>query len=225
MTAFACTFRPLRHSLRRDNASTPPFIRLSNNHPWRLLPFPTHAGDPTAMSDAQASLFLNKEVLAVNANGTNPRQLFCLPDASCACNLTHPPAHASVAWASDYATPPSLVDAGSANDDGGRDTQSSSKSGGTLSQSSATSFLALFNVGSGAAIPSVLGGLRSKVSVKLSAIRPTWGVGTACTVRDLWQHRNLGVVDHDSITISLAAHDAALLSVTCNQQLNLHSEF
>lgn len=129
------------------------------------------------------------------------------------------------AWVLDYATPPSLVDAASANDDGGRDTQSSSESGGKLSQSSATSFLALFNVGSGAAIPSVLGGLRSKVSVKLSAIRPTWSVGTACTVRDLWQHRNLGVVDHDSITISLAAHDAALLSVTCNQQLNLHSEF
>ena len=58
-------------------------------------------GDPTVMSDAQASLFLNEEVLHVNTQGTRPRQVYCLPEASCACNLTNPPAHSHVAWASD----------------------------------------------------------------------------------------------------------------------------
>ena len=68
-------------------------------------------GDPTAMSDAQASLFLNEEVLQVNAEGSQPRQVYCLPEGSCACNLTNPPAHSHVAWASD-------------SDDGGSDRSS-----------------------------------------------------------------------------------------------------
>lgn len=112
------------------------------------------------MTDAQASLFLNKEVLTVNANGTNPRQLACLPHADCVWNLTHPPAHASAVWASDVAP--------------GR------------------SFVALFNLGARASIPSVLGELRSEVNVRLGQIRPAWSrPGVHCSLRDLWQHRSV----------------------------------
>ena len=144
-------------------------------------------GDPTAMTDAQASLFLNDEVLAVSNGSTNPRQLACLPHADCTCNLTHPPAHASAVWAADAVT----------------------TAGPAAAQ---RSFVALFNLGAGASIPSVLGGMRSEVSVRLDQIRPAWGrPRVRCSLRDLWQHRSLGQVRGDSIAVSLARHDAALL--------------
>ena len=145
-------------------------------------------GDPTAMSDAQASLFLNEEVLHVNAAGTRPRQVFCLPQASCTCNLTNPPAHSHVVWASDL-------------DDGGDIDRS---------------FVALFNLGNSGEIPSVLGGTRSEVSIELSQVRASWGAHSNCSMRDLWQGRELGRVEGGAVSVSLALHDAALLSISCS---------
>lgn len=144
-------------------------------------------GDPTAMSDAQASLFLNEEVLHVNAEGTRPRQVYCLPEASCTCNLTNPPAHSHVAWASDL-------------DDGGSD----------------RSFVALFNLGNSGETPSMLGGTRSEVNIKLSQVRASWGAHSTCSMRDLWQGRELGRVEGGAVSLSLALHDAALLSISCS---------
>ena len=161
---------------------------------------------------------------AVNEHGSNPRQLFCLPDASCICNLTSPPAHSRAVWASDYVLPPSSAfpapsstgAAGDGNTKGGH--IRSSRTLGSVQ----TSFVAFFNLDAVASIPSVLGALRSEVTVQLNAIRPAWGARSNCTVRDLWMHRNLGVVQGGAITMSLAIHDAALLSVSCH--LQQHSE-
>ena len=144
-------------------------------------------GDPTAMSDAQASLFLNDEVLHVNAEGTRPRQVYCLPEASCTCNLTNPPAHSHVAWVSDF-------------DDGGSD----------------RSFIALFNLGNSGEIPSVLGSARSEVGIRLSQVRTSWGAHSNCSMRDLWQGRELGQVEDGAVSVSLALHDAALLAISCS---------
>lgn len=164
-------------------------------------------GDPAAMSDAQASLFLNTDVLFVNSNGSNPRQVFCLPESSCSCNLTNPPAESAIVWASDLnshrsSSPPADTAAAAA-------TQQSS---GIVE----VSYVALFNNGNRPSVPSVLGALRSQVRVNLKSVRSSWGPGSDCKLEDLWQGRSLGKVPPDgSIAVSLAMHDAALLSVTC----------
>jgi hypothetical protein len=112
---------------------------------------------------------LNPEVLAVNANGFNPRQIFCLPDASCACNLTHPPPQASVVWASDL-----ISDDASAAEDPMHN--SVGKALMHVADVHSVSFVALFNLGNEPMIPSVLGSRRSMVRVHLDQIRPAWGV-------------------------------------------------
>ena len=152
------------------------------------------------MSDAQASLFLNADVLLVNANGTNPRQIACAPDPSCACNLTAPPAHESAVWASDFYPTAAAPSPGAATTKAPPPRQ--------------RSFVALFNLKGGS--PSVLGRIRSEVSVSLNQIRPGWGAGSDCNIRDLWQRRPLGKVANGRITVSLAMHDAALLELACD---------
>ena len=39
-----------------------------------------------------------------------------------------------------------------------------------------------------------------------------------CSVRDLWEHKDLGVIT-DSMTFSVATHDAAFLRLDCGSKM------
>ena len=56
----------------------------------------------------------------------------------------------------------------------------------------------------------MLGSYRSEVSIKLSQVRASWGAHSNCSMRDLWQGRELGRVEGGAVSVSLALHDAAL---------------